>query len=175
MNSDLFTEALQQLRDDELQALAEGQSLRLIDDAELAVGAHNDIDAMMISLPHGVSDGGAIRRWLVESAAELVAAFYQAHPISEKGFRRQVESLIQKYGAEAFVAPDGERADVTLFVDAGEVVAETRGNPRHPYGAFLELGAGADTSDISGRVRHWLDSGEAYRHYLSMNVCRFNC
>jgi hypothetical protein len=175
MNAQKFIAAVNALSDDELLKLHGEQSLRLIDDEWLAIGAYNEIDGMQLSLPTVAVDAAAIRAYLTDAASDLVMNFYINHPLSETGFKRQVRELMQQHGATAFAAPAGQRAAVTLFVDSGEVVAETVGNPRHPYGAFLELQAPVPATDIEDRVQYWLDSGEAYRHYLSMNVCRYNC
>jgi hypothetical protein len=175
MNRQFFLAELARLGDTDLARLANGQYLRLVEDQRLAVGEHNELDVMRLSLPDGANDAPSIRRYLEAAAGNLVDAFYREHPLSESGFKNQVSRLIDAHGAQAFAGVAGERADVTLFVDGGEVIAETRGNPRHPYGAFLELDSALDAASIIDRVQHWLASGEAYRQYLSMNVCRYNC
>jgi len=175
MNAQKFIAAVNTMGDDELLELRGEQSLRLIDDARLAIGAYNEVDGMQLSLPTAAVDAASIRAYLVDSAADLVMNFYINHPLSKTGFNNQVRELMQQHGASALAAPAGQRAAVTLFVDSGEVVAETVGNPRHPYGAFLELLAPVPAADIEDKVQYWLDSGEAYRQYLSMNVCRYNC
>ena len=90
-------------------------------------------------------------------------------------YDRQVEALIAEHGASSFSAVGGSLPDYTLFVEGESVIAVAAGEPRHPYGAFCELPRELALPAVETVVRNWLQSGEAYNTYLSMNVCRNNC
>ena len=90
-------------------------------------------------------------------------------------FNAQAALLIEQLGAAAFCALPGQMSDYTLFVEGSNVIAESRGAPRHPYGVSCEINAGLSDDQLSELVTEWLDSGEAYQAFLGMNVCRYNC
>lgn len=96
-------------------------------------------------------------------------------PLTQDEFEHQVEALFAAHGAGAFAASPGCLPVRTLFVDGAQVVAETADSPRHRYGAFCEPGREMDAAALNDYVWHWLRGGEAYRLYLSMNVCRYSC
>lgn len=95
--------------------------------------------------------------------------------LSQSNFNQQVEQLFALHGPAAFAAPSGHYPQLTLFVEEETVVAESVSSPRHRYGAFCELDKPLAGAALEKQVRHWLNSGEAYALYLSMNVCRYNC
>jgi hypothetical protein len=95
-------------------------------------------------------------------------------PLTRDDFNKQVRELFDQHGIEAFAAPAGQLPARSLFVDNGEIVAEPADSPRHRYGAYCEMPAG-NLMDVATQVEKWLNSGEAYDLYLSMNVCRYNC
>jgi len=86
-----------------------------------------------------------------------------------------VEDLIDRLGAGAFAAAPRQLARYTLFVEGGEVVAESAESPRHKYGVYCELERPVGDAETEVRVRKWLQRGEAHERYLEMNVCRYNC
>lgn len=90
-------------------------------------------------------------------------------------FEQQVQALFEQHGAAAFAAPMGQLPSYTLFVDGEQVVAEAQASPRHRYGAFCELTQPVATGALAPHVQQWLQTGEAYALYLSMNVCRYSC
>lgn len=96
-------------------------------------------------------------------------------PPSLSEFNAQVTSLVNQFGAAAFCAPTGKQPDYTLFVEDDQVIAESRGAPRHPYGVYCEVGAGLSESQMADKLSSWLTTGQAYQQFLGMNVCRYNC
>lgn len=95
-------------------------------------------------------------------------------PLSREAFERQVRELFEQHGIESFAAPPGQLPARSLFVGSDGVVAEAADSPRHRYGAYCEIPAG-NLMDLATLVEKWLNSGEAYDLYMSMNVCRYNC
>lgn len=95
--------------------------------------------------------------------------------LKQSYFNQQVEQLFALHGVAAFAAPSGHYPQFTLFVEEETVVAESASSPRHRYGAFCELDKPLTGAELEKHVRQWLNSGEAYALYLSMNVCRYNC
>ena len=99
----------------------------------------------------------------------------RAEALSQSDFNRQVEALLAAHGPAAFAAPLFGTPAYTLFVDGETVVAESSDSPRHQYGSFCELEERLEGAELDAHVRQWLESGEAYALYLSMNVCRYDC
>ena len=99
----------------------------------------------------------------------------KAQEMSREVFDNQVARLIVEHGAEAFAGVWNQPPRLTLFVEEQRVVAESSESPRHRYGAFCELDEWLTGTALTERVRHWLDSGEAYELYVGMNVCRYHC
>ena len=95
--------------------------------------------------------------------------------LSQSDFDNQVARLFAAHGPAAFAAPLFGTPQYTLFVDGETVVAESSDSPRHQYGTFCELEDKLEGAALDAHVRDWLDSGEAYALYLSMNVCRYDC
>ncbi|ODB89656.1 hypothetical protein A3194_10920 [Candidatus Thiodiazotropha endoloripes] len=96
-------------------------------------------------------------------------------PPSRDEFNAQATELINELGTTAFCAPPGKMPDYTLFVDDNRVIAEPRGEPRHPYGIHCEVPEGMTQPQMDEALQKWLESGEAYEAFISTNVCRFNC
>ncbi|MEW8579691.1 MAG: hypothetical protein AB2591_05085 [Candidatus Thiodiazotropha sp.] len=90
-------------------------------------------------------------------------------------FYGQVTGLIAELGAAAFCASPGGLPQFTLFVDGNRVIAEPRNAPRHPYGVYCTLSEGLTEEQLTEHLHKWLNSGEAYQQFLSMNLCRYNC
>ena len=98
-----------------------------------------------------------------------------AQALSQEVFNQQVLDLLKQHGAGVFAAVEGQFPMMTLFVEGDQVVAISADNPRHCYGAFCELPRPIDAAKVEDFVHKWIESGEAYSLYLSMNVCRYNC
>ncbi len=157
----------------ELRRLGAGHVLRLVDDERLDWGSGGEADTLLDALPPEASADPVA--WLQGHVAELIAAYYRTHPLTRRGFDRQVQALFARHGADAFAAPAGARPRFTLFVDGGTVVAEPRSAVRHRYGAHCELPASLPAVNAARQAQVWLDNGAAYDDYLGMNVCRYNC
>jgi len=175
MNTDKFKQCIAELTVQELYELKTGYSLHMLNDATVVIEKGTELNSLGIDIPLEVKDTESIRQFILDRAEDVVGEYYRIHPLSEAGFNEQVRDLVEAYGAEAFAAYPGQTARCTLFVDAGEVQVEQQGMPRHPYGACCELSSIAPDQDIASFVLKWIESGEAYRQYLSMNVCRYNC
>jgi len=106
---------------------------------------------------------------------ESMSESSRAEALSQSEFNRQVEELFAAHGPAAFAAPLFGTPKYTLFVDGETVVAESGESPRHKYGTFCELEEALAGAALEAHVRQWLESGEAYALYLSMNVCRYDC
>ncbi|MEW8508322.1 MAG: hypothetical protein AB2598_16625 [Candidatus Thiodiazotropha sp.] len=90
-------------------------------------------------------------------------------------FNTQVTGLIEELGAAAFCGSPGNPPRYTLFVEGDSVLAEPMNAPRHPYGVYCTLSDDLSEEQAAEHVRNWLESGEAYADFLSMNVCRYDC
>ena len=157
------------------EAVVDGKALLLVDDQRLEPGPAKAPDAIITPPDQTDANAAGLRRESLDQAEALLYAYYRTHPLTRAGFDHQVAALLARHGAEAFAAPPGHLPRYTLFVDGGEVVAESSGDPRFRYGAYCELPRPMPDSQIEGQVRRWLERGEAHERYLGMNVCRYNC
>lgn len=173
MDATSFAAQLALLNDADWQAVVDGQAVLLVDDQHLAIGPAQAANAVIGTQPG--MNAATLRRRSLADAAELLRNYYLTHPLTLAGFNRQVEALIERYGAAAFAALAGHLPPRTLFVDGGEIVAEPPDSPRHRYGAFCELQRPLSEAAAAAEVRRWLSRGEAHERYLGMNVCRYNC
>ena len=175
MNEALLIDLLDQLNDSSLLIVQKGQALLLVDDTSLSIGNPDSQNVLVASGDYDALDAVELRRTLKANAAEIVDAYYQSHPLSWRGFDRQVKELCEQYGHIAFTATPGQRAEKTLFVEQGTVIALGREDPRHAYGIFCELAEPVNNEDIKSVLEQWIGSGQAYDGYLSMNICRYDC
>lgn len=175
MNEATFVEQLKRLTPAEWEAVVEGQGVIIVDDLRVEIGPANAPNTVIIAAPGEASDAEVLKRESLSAAAELLHNYYLTHPLSLPGFNQQAEALIHEHGATAFAAVAGQFPRCTLFVDGGEVVAESAESPRHRYGVYCELERPLDAAALEGRVRQWLQRGEAHERYLEMNVCRYTC
>ena len=175
MNAEEFVEAVQAMSDEDLQSLQTGDRLYLHNDHELMVGAEHKAARLNVELGEDAATPQTIRQALVDQAESLIEQHYRENPLSQPGFNQQVLRLVQEHGAENFAAGSGQRARYTLFVEGGEILRQQAGDARYPYGSFLELHKEFDAAERAKLVIDWIESGEAYQQYLSMNVCRYNC
>jgi hypothetical protein len=146
-----------------------------VDDVKLETGAANAANVIIPAIIDGTQAAAELREQCIAQASQLLEDYYRTHPLTRAGFNRQVEELLDRLGAAAFTALPGQLPDYSLFVEVGSVIAEPRQSPRHPYGAYCEIIRPLADSALTRHVKQWLDSGEAYERYLSMNVCRYNC
>ena len=175
MNNSEFLQQLKQLGMSHWQALTRGQAILLVDDVKLESGPANSANSIIPSVTDTGQDPTELRAHYLAQASQLLEDYYRTHPLTRTGFTRQVENLFDQLGAAAFTALPGQLPDYSLFVEAGTVIAEPRQSPRHRYGAYSEIIRPLSESSLNQFVKKWLDSGEAYDRYLSMNVCRYNC
>ncbi|MGD2119477.1 MAG: hypothetical protein PVG66_14035 [Chromatiales bacterium] len=172
MNAATFTNLLRQLNDDAWQSVASGQALLLVDDVSLAIGPAGAANAIISA---DQTDAIQLKKNSIEQAADILHNYYLTHPLTRAGFNRQVEQLFDKHGAAAFAALAGQLPPYTLFVEGGEVIAESAASPRHRYGVYCELPRRLTDEALPVHLNKWLQRGEAYDDYLGMNVCRYNC
>ncbi len=173
VNQQLFSYLLQEVNDEAWQALAAGANLLMIDDTYLEISTSSARNIILRG--DELADVENPQQWLVDHAVELLEKYYRTTPLSRKGFDAQVARLIKQYGASSFVAVFGRLPRYSLFVEYGVVVAESADSPRHRYGVFCELDQSVPEPEAVMLVRNWLEQGEAYNRYISMNVCRYNC
>ncbi len=97
-----------------------------------------------------------------------------AKALTQSEFNQQVAGLFSEYGADAFAASVGNYPLYTLFVEGDTVIAEPASSAKHRYGAFCTLALPLDDARLAEHMNKWLNRGEAYALYLSMNVCRYD-
>lgn len=170
----MFQELLEALPDSAWQSIVAGEALLLVDDQHVEIGPASASNAILGSDAEG-SDWEALKMESVGQAKDLLANYYLSHALTRPGFDSQARVHLNKVGAESFTAPDGMLPVRTLFVDGGEVVAESSESPRHRYGAYCEVREGLSATARAEAAHRWLDEGDAYERYMSMNVCRYNC
>lgn len=174
MNKHTFISLLEVLSDAQWQAIVDGKALLIVDDLSLAIGSA-DSPNVILAAQTGL-DAASLSAESLAQADELLTQYYRTHPLTRKGFTVQATALMEQYGEQAFAALTYDFPERTLFVDGGELIAETKDSPRHRYGAFCELEQVIDDhTEIAVRVKQWLASGAAHERYLEMNVCRYTC
>lgn len=175
MNKQTYISLLEALDDAQWQAIIDGEALLIIDDLSLAIGSPHSANVMLTASAD--IDVASLRANSLAQADESLTRYYRTHPLTRKGFTVQATALVEKHGEQAFAALAYDLPERTLFVDGGELIAESQESPRHRYGAFceLELEQHIDHTQIAMRVRQWLESGAAHERYLEMNVCRYTC
>jgi len=170
-----FKHQLAQLDESVWQAILSGSSLCLQDDQQLVLykGLHRN--TIIFSSRDASQDITTLRTESLANSDEFLEDYYRTHPLTETGFEQQVLALIVLHGAEAFCTVSGGTPERTLFVEVGEVMAESTDSPRHRYGAYCELEHELSDEKLEAFVRNWVSSGEAYEQYIGMNVCRYGC
>lgn len=174
MNQQLFIQLLKNLTDADWQAITNGQCLCMVDDANLKVGLCNESNAIVLADKLDTSIL-SLKHEVLKNAGQILQDYYLVHPLSLKGFNRQMLGLVDQYGVSAFTSTDNHGASYTLFVEGGELIAESVDSPRHRYGVCFESDKPLTDSGLEAEFTKWLHSGGAYERYLSMNVCRYNC
>lgn len=175
MNEKNFIYQLNQLQDADWQAVLEGLAVLILDDAHLEIGNSHSINVIIDAPKQRLLDAATLKRESLAKASTILSNYYLTHPLTLSGFNHQVARLIERYGATVFTALIGQLPERTLFVEGGEVIAETTDSPRHRYGVFCELTHQLADLAIEAHIHKWLERGEAHESYLSMNVCRYSC
>lgn len=175
MNVSQFKSLLEGLDEHSWQALLQGQSLIVIDDESLALEGRLHEKAIVPPQLDKVMEPSSLREFVLLHADEYLNEYYRLNPLSPKGFNRQVQTLVEQYGADAFAAEYPDVPQRTLFVEVGDVIAEDSSSPRHRYGAYCELEQPLSGKQLEAFVQQWIDSNQAYERYISMNVCRYSC
>ena len=175
MTESFFIEKLEQLTDSDWYKIFSGQGLLMINDSHLKIGSLDLSYVILSNQFFSANNPDTFKQHAMDSASELYTNYYRTHPLTLYGFNDQLYRLIQKFSPEDFCSLTGQRAEKTLFVEGGELVAMGRTDPRHAYGVFCELSDSIKPSAIANYLSHWIEQGEAYEEYLSMNVCRYNC
>ena len=175
MTESFFREQLKQVSESDWKAIFSGQALLMINDSELKVGSPDQPDVIVATHLVHATDPETLKQNSLNAADELYANYYRTHPLTLYGFNDQLHRLVKQYTLQTFCAAEGHRAERTLFVDSGQLIALDKEDPRHAYGVFCELPDLIKPSAIVNYLSHWIERGEAYEAYLSMNVCRYNC
>lgn len=170
MNESEFLSLLQQVDESDWKSVGNNRGILLIDDERLEIGPADHPHVIITRPTDTPDDTDQFTADTLANAASILADYYRTSRLSRKSFDQQVKALIQEHGSAEFCAPTGELPNLTLFVDGGEVIAETADNPRHKYGLFYELLGDSDRSSSHSRLENWLASGEAYGNYLAINV-----
>ena len=148
----------------------------MVDDLVLETGDLSDPRVIIkASASEDISSVDEFKQHILDNTAKVLSNYYWIHPLTLAGFNHQVKALIGQKGVGNFAAISGKMPGYTLFVDGGEVVAETPDSPRFRYGAFLEFERTVANELIESTVKKWVERGDAYELYLNMNVCRYNC
>lgn len=92
-----------------------------------------------------------------------------SEPLPREVFDAQLFAILAHHGGEALTARSGRPAALAVFAAEAALEPVTASDPRHRYGLCYSAEASA------GSLEDWITSGEAYKEYLSMNVCRFGC
>jgi len=154
------------------QSIADGANLNLLNDQQLIISVENNNS--IVENKHITSTSpDEIKAHMISHASVLLQQYYLNHPLSDTGFNQQVKNLFDKHGIETFISNNEQAAERTFFVEGAEVIAENASSPRHPYGVYFTVENKKDFAPQ--QAINWVDSGEAYETYLSMNVCRYNC
>jgi len=176
MNPEKLVALLEQLPNAVWEDFVNGRDLLLINDQAIELSNNENHPAVLVKAADFQSDfPSRVKQNVITKAVYLLADFYRTHPISRVEFNRQVNLLAKQLGAGGFAALFGELPKYSLFVEGGEVIAESVESPRHRYGTYFELAESLPEHEIELAFSEWLRSGEAHQQYLSMNVCRYNC
>ncbi len=175
MNATHVRQQLDTLTEQQWQQLLAGGVLEIVDDATLRISDKSSPHTLVTAEDLNADSVDALRQAIIDNAEALIQDYYRRHPLTREGFNRQARAQIEQYGAQAFAATADKPAARSLFVDAGDVVAEPADSPKYPYGVHLERDHSADQASIITAVKEWIDSGKAYEDYRGMNVCRYNC
>lgn len=175
MTESFFIEHLKQLSESDWYAIYSGQGLIMINDSHLEIGSPDLPGVILAARFFTANDPDTFKQHAMAAASELYTNYYRTHPLTLYGFNDQLYRLVQQFSPESFCAPTGQRSDKTLFVEDGELIAMGKADPRHAYGVFCELPHSIKPAAIVNHFSHWIEQGEAYERYLSMNVCRYNC
>jgi len=175
MTESFFIEQLKQLSESDWNAIFSGQGLLMVNDTQMEIGSADQPNVILAAHFFVANDPDTLKQNTLDAAGEIYRNYYRTHPLTLYGFNDQLYRLIHQYTTEAFCATKGQRAEKTLFVEGGELIVLDSTDPRYSYGVFCELPQSIKPSAIANYLSHWIERGEAYEGYLSMNVCRYNC
>ena len=175
MTESQFIDQLQQLSESDWKAIFSGQALLMVNDSSLEQGTSDQPNVILSADFFTANNFSDFKQQVLDCSGELYSNYYRTHPLTLYGFNEQLYRLIQQSSPDAFCAKAGQRAETTLFVEGGELMALAKNDPRHAYGLFCELSPLVKPSGVANYLSHWIEQGEAYEAYLSMNVCRYNC
>jgi hypothetical protein len=168
-------ELFQSLDDSHWLAILTDQALLMQNDMELVIGPDDAPNVLLAASDFHSKQPEQMKQEVINNAEAILASYYLSHPLTLTGFNDQVYRLVKQYSIAAFCAEEGHRAERTLFIEAGEVLALSKEDLRHAYGVFFEFSGPLTGIALENHFSQWIEQGEAYERYLSMNVCRYNC
>jgi hypothetical protein len=175
MKATEMKQALEQLTDQDYQALLDGAGLVIENDERLAIGRPDQAFVIFEIGDELFDSTEALKASLLSRADGLIQEYYQYNPVSKAYFNRALQAFIEEHGPEAFVSMPGKAATVAVFAEKGEMVCEDASSARFEYGLNLTLEEVMPALAIRNKVKNWVQSGGAYEDYISVNVCRFSC
>lgn len=175
MNTEQFKQAVNALDKEALQAILDGKALKIEKDESLAIGRSSEAYVIYHLGEEQYDSPEALKADLLVRAESLLSDYYQFNPLSEVSFNRQLMALINAYPSDHFISMPGQPEKGRIFVNQDILVAEGEESPRFKYGMALELDEVLPEQALSNKLKSWVSSGNAYRDYISINVCRFSC
>jgi DNA-directed RNA polymerase subunit L len=176
MNVEQLKQQIQQLDESQLQAVLNGQALKSIKDESLDIGKKDDAYVFFYIEDEQFDSPEELRQYLLENAETLLEKYYQYNPISPEAFNRQLMAVIaDPEVAKKLALLPNKPNELSVFVEGDQVVLEGLDSPRFKYGLHLTLTEELMPQAVVNKVKNWVQSGEAYRDYISANVCRFSC
>lgn len=173
MNETEFKTALENLSQDDWQAVMDGAGIIVDQDTALIIG---DADVAFVMFELGdeqFTDANALRDSLVARAGELWREYYCYNPLSKQGFYRRVKSLLDEHGALNFISTPKKASTHRIFVEGASVQAITEAHPVFKYAFHLQVDQEMSDLALTNKINAWLNSGSAYADYISVHVCRF--
>lgn len=174
MNTQLFTEQLEQFSDENYQSILEGAALIIFEDKALTLGRSEQAYVIFELGDESFDSVSKLKASLISRADDLIQEYYQYNPLSKMHFNNQLLQLVKEHGANAFVTMPGQEATAKLFVNNDSVIVEGIASPRFKYGFCLVLNEKLLAQAVENKVKNWVQSGSAYDDYISVNVCRFS-
>jgi len=173
MNETEFKTALENLSQDDWQAVMDGAGIIVEQDAKLLIG---DADVAFVAYELGdeqPADVAALKASVLASASHIWQEYYRFNPLSKQGFYRHVKALLEQYGPLTFISMPNKPSIHRIFIEGASVQAVTETHPVYKYAFYLSLDKPLPETALTNKVNTWLNSGEAYADYISVHVCRF--